>query len=302
MYNRPQIVILSFVLMICSSLSSASADTEVLRTAETDAALQYEFTDDDNQLLDEIQRGCFEFLWKEVGDPIPIVKDRLTNSDVSSLAGVGFQLSALPIGVERGWITREQGEQRAHTILKALVERDDNKKHGIYLHFVDLNTGGMHFVQGPQVFVSTVDHALLQAGAIVASEYFGGECQEYADRMISEANWKAFEVQLNKQDRKFTNGRGGKFISFGWRPQDDQHDVNVPGEFRPWCWWKASAEEQLLTFLAVGSPTPEHAVAPDMYYRLHRRVMRHKDLPPFVVSWGGPAFTHFFCPLLDRLC
>jgi hypothetical protein len=109
------------------------AEQAIVRSEEAEASIRYRFSKEDEQLLDEIQRGCFEFFWKEVGDPVPLVKDRLTNSEVSSLAGVGFQLSALPIGVERGWITQRQGEERAHAILQAIIDRDDNKKHGIYL-------------------------------------------------------------------------------------------------------------------------------------------------------------------------
>ena len=147
------------------------------RSPETVAAIAYPFSPEEETLLTEIQQGCFQFLWQEVGSPIPLVKDRLTNDKVSSLAGVGFQLSALPIGVERGWISRQQAVQRATKILKGIIERDDNKKHGIYLHYVDLNNGGMHYAQGAQVQVSTVDHALLQAGAMAAAVYFGGEGQ-----------------------------------------------------------------------------------------------------------------------------
>ncbi|MDC0934872.1 glucoamylase family protein [Pirellulales bacterium] len=272
----------------------AQSAERIDRLPSTEAALEYSFTPEDEQLLDEIQRGCFEFLWKEVGNPAPLVKDRLTNSLVSSLAGVGFQLSALPIGVERGWISREQGEERAAKILQALEDRDDNKKLGIYLHYVDLHTGGQHRDSHMQVQASTVDHALLQAGAMAAGVYFGGTVAELADRMTADANWKAYEVPLNENIRRNDSQQVEKFVSFGWRADDEQQGVKAPGSFRPWSWYKATAEEHLVTFLAVGSPVDAHAVEPDMYYRLHRLVKQHTDMPPFAVSWSGPAFTYFF--------
>lgn len=255
----------------------------ILRSPAAQAALGHQFNEDDKQLLTEIQRGCFEFLWKEVGDPVPVVKDRYTNDIASSLAGVGFQLSAIPIGVERGWITREQGEERARKILAGIVPRDDNKKHGIYLHYVDLNTGGMHNDPHLQVQASTVDHALLQAGAMTVSVYFGGEVQELADQLVSDANWQIYQPEKDGP------------ISFGWRPEEkSKHDLTGDGDFRPWTWYKASAEEHLVTFLAVGAPKPEHAVDPKVYYQLERVIKQHKDLPPFAVSWGSQAFTYFF--------
>ena len=80
------------------SMRGKEIAAQVERSDETTAAIHHEFSADDEALLTEIQRGCFAFLWNEVGSPVPLVKDRLTNDKVSSLAGVGFQLTALPIG------------------------------------------------------------------------------------------------------------------------------------------------------------------------------------------------------------
>ena len=71
-----------------------AAEQAILRTGETEAAIGYRFSAEDERLLDEIQRGCFEFLWKEVGDPVPLVKDRLTNTEVSSLVQKAVQVVA----------------------------------------------------------------------------------------------------------------------------------------------------------------------------------------------------------------
>ncbi len=267
--------------MRLSAQEPLSPAPDILRPANA-PAVSLDLSDDDEQLLDEIQRGCFQFLWEEVGSPVPLVMDRLTDDRVSSLAGVGFQLSAIPIGVERGWISRELGRQRAEEILQAIVPRSDNKKFGIYLHYVDLNNGGMHNAEGMQVQASTVDHALLQAGAMTVASYFGGQTAELTEQLVEEANWKVFQTEPDN------------YISFGWRPENMRRDVNAEGAFRPWTWYNASDEERLVYFLAVGSPNPEHAVPPEMYYKLKRTVKRHKNLEPFVVSWASPAFTYFF--------
>ncbi len=230
----------------------------------------------DEQLLDDIQRGAFQYLWREVGEPARLVRDR-TSTDISSVAAVGFQLSALPIGVERGWITRDEGQARALVILRALTSRSDNKHEGIYQHFVDHHTAG-HRPDAPEVLAGTVDHALLQAGAIPAAIYFGGEVRELVDQMIDQANWRAFVL-------------ADGYLSMGWKPHD-KASIDGPGELVPWKWHFASAEEQLVAFLAIASPN--HAVEPASYYRLKRTIGRHGDLPPYVVSWNGSMFTYFF--------
>lgn len=252
---------------------------DVLRAAETTEALSYRFSSDDEALLDEIQRACFQYFAKEVGSPSGLVRDR-AKAPVSSIAAVGFQLSALPIGVERGWIPRERAREHAERILHTLLERDDNKKFGVYLHFPDLNHGGLSH-EGYEIVASTVDHALLIAGAIPAAEYFGGAVRDLTNRMVRETNWRAYGV-----------GPGG-FLSMGWRPADPEQ-MDGAGQFLHWHWHNASDEERLIYFLAAGAPNADHAVEPELYYRLGRTLKRHGDMPPFAVSWPGTLFTYFF--------
>lgn len=265
---------------------------DVLRTPETDQALRYSFSRADESLLDEIQESCFDYLWKEVGEGANLVRDRLT-TEVSSTAGVGFQLASLPIGAEREWVTRQQAEERAVAILRGLVGRHDNRKFGIYLHYVDPTTGGLH-AASPTVQASTVDHALLQSGAVAAAMYFGGEVRELADQMIREANWKTFAGGSGEavDEGGFKSGKRGQ-LSFGWRAPTGT-SLEAPGSLRPWRWHVSSAEEQLVYFQAVGTPVAEHAVEPQVYYSLERKLGSHVDLQPYVVSWNGAMFTYFF--------
>lgn len=253
-------------------------DVDILRDPVADRENAILLTEQDSLLLDQIQRGCFNYLWQEVGAPGRLVKDR-RHVTVSSIAAVGFQLSALPIGVERGWVSRGQAEQRALTILHTLIDRSDNKRFGVYLHFLNPDDGALR-TDAPEVLAGTVDHALLLAGALPAATYFGGEVEQLVERIAADTDWKAFV------DSK------SRFLSHGWQPTD-RTDVRGEGEFRPWTWSRASAEEQLVYFLAVGSPSAKHQVDPSHYYRLERKV-GVDDGVSFVMSWNGALFTYFF--------
>lgn len=270
---------LALIAAVLTSGSAALGEDAILRSPETTAAIGYRLTKADTALLDEVEHACFLYFWKEVGSPAKLVKDR-KKAPVSSIAAVGFQLSSLPIGVERGWITRQEGLERARTVLRALIERDDNKKFGVYLHYPDLNTGGLS-TEGFEILASTIDHALFVAGAITAATYFGGEVDGLVDRLIAETNWKAYAVEPTG------------FLSMGWKP-DDATSVAGPGKLLDWQWWNASDEERLICFLAVGSPKSDYAVEPQLYYRLQRPVKRHENMLPYVVSWPGALFTYFF--------
>ncbi|MCB9850002.1 MAG: hypothetical protein H6817_04785 [Phycisphaerales bacterium] len=259
--------------------SSFAGPPDVLRSPETDRALTYRFSPEDERLLDEVQRGCFAYFWREVEPPAMLARDRL-KSPVSSIAAVGFQLSSLPIGVERGWITREEGEQRALTILDALLARDDNKRFGMYLHFVDRNTGGLSHTSY-EVLASTIDSALFIAGALPAGQYFGGAVNDRVDKLVRDANWKAF---VRASD---------SYLCMGWRPTDKTR-MDGDGEFHHAAWTVASAEEHIIYWLAVGSPVAEHAIEPASYYKLRREIGKHDDMPHYVVSWSGTLFHYFF--------
>src|SRR6187401_2516148 len=169
--------LLRCALALCFAISThvlANAEPAIEATPESIADWNYKLSPEDEALLDKIQKGCFQYFWKEVGSPAKLAKDK-TSDTICSTAAVGFQLSALPIGVERGWITRADGEQRALTVLRSLIERNDNKKFGIYLHFIDSGTGGLPDFHKTkyryELQASTVDHALLQAGAMTAAAY-----------------------------------------------------------------------------------------------------------------------------------
>jgi hypothetical protein len=182
-------------------------------------------------------------------------------------------------------VTRAEGKERAIAVLRSLTERPDNKKFGIYLHFIDERHGGLpDFTRTKyryELQASTVDHALLQAGAMTAASYFGGKVAELADRIIADANWRAL------------NDDKAGYLTMGWRATTDR-GVDGPGEIRPHHWQWASDEERLIYFLAAGSPSDQHAIEPAAYYRLKRTVKRHQNRPPYVVSWNGSLFTYFF--------
>lgn len=246
----------------------------------------YKFAPDDERLLEEVQRGAFLYLWNEVSPATGMVRDR-SSADVVSIAGVGFQLSGLPIGVERGWITRSEAEARALLILRSLLGNPDNRKAGLYYHYLDPKTAGPTRDQY-EYTVSTIDSALLFAGVMTASSHLGGEVGRLAQRMIDEANWRFFV--LTEGPKPYELG----YISLGWKP-DDPEKPTGEGRLVPYVWVDCGDEHRLVTFLAVAAPRPEHRMEPELYYRLRRRLGADEGGEPMAwFPWSGALFTHFF--------
>ncbi len=213
---------MNFFLRICSCLALAAvascnapsettrADGPVFRTIESKKGVErppFKFAASDEVLLDEVQRGAFRFLW-EVNNPATgMVLDR-TSAPQVSVAGVGFQLAAIPAAIERKWITREAGKARVLQIAHVLAAHPEIQIDGIFSHFIDSRTGSF-LKDAPESVASTVDSALLFGGMIVASQYFGKEVAAIFDPMIESVNWRAFAAPDSAQP--FERG----FISLG---------------------------------------------------------------------------------------
>lgn len=246
----------------------------------------FQFSREDEQLLDEIQHGAFLYLWTCVAPETGMVLDR-SSKPVVSVAGVGFQLSAIPIGIERGWISRDEGRERALKIIRAIASHPANRVHGVCYHYLDGATGGPS-EDGYESVVSTIDGALLLCGVITVGSYFGGEVRELGDRLVAEADWAAFVSGANAKPWE----RG--FVSLGWKPRDVSRPTG-DGEFLPYFWLDSGDEQRLVTFMGVAAPRPEHRLPPPMYYRMRRALGEHAGIGPIAwFPWSGALFTSFF--------
>ncbi len=245
----------------------------------------FRFNADDDRLLDEVERASFWYLWKACDPDSGMVFDRSSVKFVS-IAGVGFQLAAIPAAVERGWIARGEGRERAVRILKTLESNPNNRKAGLFYHFLDGRTAAPMDNDA----VSTIDSALLFAGMIVAGEYFNGEVAERSDRLFEQADWSFFVLRQPKADEMYLRG----FISLGWKPKNFA-DPTGAGSLLPYAWADAADEQRLVSFLAAAAPNPAHRVDSIEYYRLRRMLGEHGDSGVHVwFPWSGALFTHFF--------
>ena len=97
-----------------------------------------------------------------------LMPDRSPTPSFSSIAAVGFGLTAYGIGAERGYVTREQAAERTlrHAALPAGDAAGPARRaassgyKGFFYHFLDMKTGERF----ETVELSTVDTALLLAG------------------------------------------------------------------------------------------------------------------------------------------
>ncbi|MFN8528563.1 MAG: glucoamylase family protein [Anaerolineae bacterium] len=199
---------------------------------------------DDAALIDAVARQTFDFFWNEANPENGLIKDRSTPDSVASIAAVGFGLAAIPIGVDRGWITYDEGYQRVLTTLQTFTSGGVEGAHGFFFHFINMNTGEREW--GSEL--SSIDTALLVAGALVSGQYFAGtEVQTLADELYANVEW---DWMTNR----------GATVKMGWEPESGFIDAS----------WDHFDESMILYVLAIGSPT--HPVSANVWDRWRRPV------------------------------
>ncbi|MBZ0274888.1 MAG: hypothetical protein K8I60_02015, partial [Anaerolineae bacterium] len=156
-------------------LGSMYLDAPVVTEAEStstgyDAEAQALLGMDDAALVDAVAHATFDFFWNEANPDNGLIKDRSTPDSPASIAAVGFGLAAIPVGIDRGWITQDEGYERVLTTLQTFANGGVQGEHGFFYHFVDMRTGERVWDSE----LSSIDTTLFIAGALTAGQYFKG--------------------------------------------------------------------------------------------------------------------------------
>jgi hypothetical protein len=201
--------------------------------------------------LDDLEKRTFDFFWETANPENGMVPDRWPSRPFASIAAIGFGLTAYGVGVERAYITREQGRERTANTLRFLWQAPQGPGttgiagyRGFYYHFLNMETG----LRNLTTELSTIDTALLLAGVLFAQSYFDGndpaetEIRALADSIYLRVEWPYFQ----------TDERG---ITMAWRPEPER----LFGPAR----WNGYDESMILHVLALGSPT--HPAGPEIW-------------------------------------
>lgn len=264
---------------LLSVLIAAALTITALFTAGCSPNLAEKYKDN----IEQEMKGSFDFFWNEVslaeepangGNPTyGLIADRYPNKNRSaSIASVGFGLTAYVIGVEEGWVSKDDANSRSLKTLQtmlALQKDKDTAYEGFLAHFINMDTGK----RVDKNEISSVDTAILLCGAVAAGEYFGGEVEKLATELYGNVNWKAMQ-----------NVKGGKtYLSMGYNLESKRLLSN-------WDWY---AEQLMMYVLGAGSPVEEHRIDDKAYYDFTRNTGSYGS-HEYIYSWFGSIFTYQF--------
>ena len=238
----------ALVLSVVVAGASCAPTTTTVSTASQNLFLP---SSGQAAFLDTLSRRTFDFFWQTTNPRNGLTPDRWPTKSFSSVAAVGFALTAYPIGVEHGWVSRDAARERVLTTLRFFWKAPQGPQsagvtghHGFFYHFLDMETG----LRFERVELSTIDTALLLAGALTCRQYFDrndagdGEVRALADSIYGRVDWR-------------WASDGNPVVSMGWRPDPASHQ-NERGFIL--STWRGYNEGMLLYVLALGSPT--HAI------------------------------------------
>ena len=210
----------------------------------------------DDSLLTLVQYQTFNYFWEGAEPTSGLARERIhmdniypqNDQNVVTSGGSGFGLMALVTGIERGFITREQGLERFEKIVGFLESAD--RFHGVWPHWWHGDTGKTKPFSQKDDGGDLVETAFMAQGLLVVRQYLEPSNQREA-AIIDRINklWEAIEFDWHTQG-------GQDVLYWHWSP-NYQWDMNFDVRGYNEC--------LIMYVLAAGSPN--HGIKPEVYHQ-----------------------------------
>lgn len=208
----------------------------------------------DSQLFDQVQQRTFQYFWEGAEPVSGLARERFhcdgiypdQDREVVTSGGSGFGLMALLVGVERGFIPREQALERFERILGFLETCD--RFHGAWPHWWQGGNGKVKPFGKKDDGGDLVESSFMAQGLLCVRQYFAqGSARERAVARRADQLWREIDFDW------YRNGKNVLYWhwspNYGWQMNFPVHGYN---------------ECLIMYVLAASSPT--HPVAPEVYH------------------------------------
>jgi hypothetical protein len=232
----------------------------------------------DDALLTKVQEQTFRYFWDFAHPASGMARERNTSGDIVTSGGSGFGIMSIIVGIERNFITRQQGIERLDKILDFLESAD--RFHGAWSHWINGNTGKVQPFSANDNGGDLVETSFLVQGLLTFRQYLN-PADATEQSLINRINtlWNGVEWDW------YTQG-GQNVLYWHWSP-DKQWAMNHPIK---------GYNEALITYvLAAASPT--HSINASVYHQgwaSNGAIVNGKSFYgttlPVGFDYGGPLF------------
>ena len=194
----------------------------------------------DDALLDLVQKQTFRYFW-DFGHPVSgMARERNSSGDVVTSGGTGFGIMSILVGINRNFITRQDGLTRLTTLVNFLNNKA-SRYHGAFPHWLNGATGATVPFSAKDDGADLVETSYLMQGLLTARQYFNSttDANEIALRNTINTLWNGVEWNWFTKNGAETN------LYWHWSPNYNW-DMNLP--IRGW-------NEALVTYVLAASST-----------------------------------------------
>lgn len=209
----------------------------------------------DDSLLTRVQYETFQYFWDNAEPTSGLAPERThmdniypqNDKHVVTTGGSGFGLMAILVGIERGFITRQQGFERFNHIIHYLDTAE--RFHGAWPHWLDGQTGKTKPFSPKDDGGDLVETAFLVQGLLTVREYFkDGSEEEKAlaariDKLWREVEWSWYQ-------------NGKDVLYWHWSPKHNW-EMNFP----------VGGYNECLIMYVLAAASPTYPISTDAYHK-----------------------------------
>jgi hypothetical protein len=205
--------------------------------------------------LTEVQEAGFRYFYDYAypGSHLPREGIKAKNSwdpEAMSAVSTGMYFFNIAVGIERGFITREQGAAHVRVLLDFLSEKTD-RYYGAFPHWIDGETGKVRPFSPTDNGADMVETGIIAEGLLFAREYFDSDSVvEQSIRSTADQLWKAIEWDKFIQHP----GTPEQVMIWHWSPDHGFSDLPIVG----------FNEAEICYILGVASPS--FPIDPEVYW------------------------------------
>lgn len=240
----------------------------------------------DQQLLDTVQYRTFQYFWDGAEKNSGAARERINldqpnyETNIVATGATGFGLMGILVGIERGFISRQQGAERLTKILEFLQKADCF--HGVWPHWLYGETGKTKPFSKFDNGGDLVETSFVAQGLVCVKQYFkNGNQQEKQLANLADQLWKEIDFDF------YRNGKNALY--WHWSP-NYEWKMNFP----------VQGYNECLIMYVMGAASPSHGISKKVYdegWAMNGKIKSahsYKNIPLQFIHQdaknGGPLF------------
>lgn len=236
----------------------------------------------DEELLTLVQQQTFKYFWDFAHPSSGLARERNTSGDIVTIGGSGFGIMSILVGIERNFITRDEGVERLQKIVSFLGTSD--RFHGVWPHWMNGHTGKVVPFSTNDNGGDLVETSFMAQGLITVRQYLDDNILA-ENELIDDIN-----ELLNTIEWDWYTRDGQEVLYWHWSPSVNwAMNMQIRGH-----------NETLITYV-MAATSSNHGIDYDVYnhgYARNGGMLNGKtfyDITlPLGEDRGGPLFfTHY---------